>query len=547
MSLTRQNLFLGGFVLVAIFFTFFFWTGTSATFFFHYDDAAYHLATAQGFVRADGPVTWQFWGSLPDGRPNNYPPLFPFLITLFIKLGAIPALAGKAAVFAGLVGGGTIFAWALTKLFDIRVAFITTLFLFLTLDFFSISLLVVPATVVVFLAPAAFYALVRGKWPALGGLLILMLYTHMVLPYVVMGGLFLWCVIYGRDKLKGLIGVICASIIAFLPWLVPLISEGIPYIKYWYPSLVPRARFVELNLAMFWFFGVGLWILLKRKVLKESDRYSVFFLILWVFLVPIGAFASARGLNGHAFIASVPLSALGFLFLVERERRIRILAATVGIFLFVGAIYLHIPLPAFGSPFRFIAERSTIVEFAVKKGAENSMEEKKILDLIEAHSASGESIATLFDRFHGRGVAPEYENYPALYFGGRSGRPVVNAGRPEVLFSRQPIEQARLVLTNVPREEWNERLLDGYASLASLEAVARDFLLVGEEKSGDGVIYVYRNTLENVLREIPVRPLASLEITFIIFIILVSVVAWNFSAISPLVGRRLTPRDGAPR
>lgn len=546
MSHTHRALFWGGFGLIAILFALFFWTGTGETFFVHYDDAAYHLATAQGFVRADGPVTWQFWGSLPDGRPHNYPPLFPLLIALFIKLGAVPALAGKAAAFAGLAGGGAIFAWALKKLFGIRVAFIATLFLFLTLDFFSISLLVIPATMVVFFAPAAFYALVQRKWLALGGLLVLMFYTHMILPYVVMGGLLLWSIVYDRKKLKGLMGVLLGSVAVFLPWLIPLISEGIPYVKYWYPSLVPQARFIELNLIMLWFLGVGAWVSLRHKALEERDRYSIFFLILWVFLVPIGAFASARGLNGHAFMASVPLSALGFLFLIGRKHWVRSVAATIGALLFAGTVYLHIPLPIFESSVSVIAERSTVAEFIVKKDKKNDEGEKNVLNLIETYSAPGETIATLFDKFHDRGVAPEYENYPALYFGGRSGRPVVNAGRPEILFSEQPIEQARLVLTNVPREEWDERL-EGYATHATLEAIARNFLFVGEEKSRDDVIYVYRNVAENVLRETPARSLASLNMTFVIFILLVLLVVWSLSATSPPVPRRLVSRDVAPQ
>lgn len=538
----RFGLFAIGFTLLFLAAGVFLWTESDALLPYHYEDAAYHLATAEGFVRAGGPVTWRFWESLPLGRPNNYPPLFHLIIALFLEAGIAPMLAGKLAFLTGILGGGAAFAWALTKLFGAKVAFLSTLLLFLVWDFFFVSMLTVPATLVVFLAPAAFYALVREKWVALAGLLAVMFYTHMLLPYAVILALFVWCVLCNRGGLKRFLLAAGAGLVLFLPWFWPFVTKGISFIKYWYPSLTPHASSADINVIVLVFLTVGILALpWKRwREFGERDKYFLFFVILWLLLLPVSAFASARGLNGHALAASAPLVAAGFLLLSEKGKTLRYLSWAMGVLLAFGVFYVNVAFPILKAPLflsagvitkistpaRFLSDVRTgepKAEWEREAAVASGMDDN-VAGMIDKNSGAGESIAALFGRFHGRGIAPEYQNYPAFYFGGMSWRPVINAGRPEILFyPPQPFDRARVLLTDAPLDEWAG--LDSYILSSMLTSVQEKFSLVGQTSSGRNAIYVYRSQSDEALREVPVKPVVPLYAAFLFFLALGSIIA----------------------
>ena len=60
---------------------------------------------AGGYIRADGPVTWNFWEALPDGRANNYPPIFHIILATMLQLGLDADIVLKSITLITIIGG----------------------------------------------------------------------------------------------------------------------------------------------------------------------------------------------------------------------------------------------------------------------------------------------------------------------------------------------------------------------------------------------------------------------------------------------------------
>jgi len=197
-----------------------------------FSDMYFHLATAKNFAEANGPLTWGFWESLPLGRAQTYPPLYHILLAFLFKLGIEVQLIEKIAITVALTGGGLLFVFGLAKIFDYRIAFFSLLFPFLSIYFWRISAMVIPATLVLFLIPWLFYMLKNQKWFALGALLTFIFYLHRFLPFFVIAALFLFCLIYQRKDIKWFLLSLGGAFLAYFPWLFHIFKDGKQYIPY---------------------------------------------------------------------------------------------------------------------------------------------------------------------------------------------------------------------------------------------------------------------------------------------------------------------------
>lgn len=161
-------------------------------------DLSYHMAAASGYARAGGIATWDFWESLPLGRPQNYPPLFHLILATLLKFGITNVVAAKIIGEICLIGGFIVFNYGLSKLFNIRVAFWSTFFLVLSLEFVKISDTIMPASIVVFLVPLLFYSFQKEKWITYITVLIFMFYLHLFLPLIILFSLAIYILIFER-------------------------------------------------------------------------------------------------------------------------------------------------------------------------------------------------------------------------------------------------------------------------------------------------------------------------------------------------------------
>ena len=502
-----------------------------------YADMSFHLATAQGFVRAGGPVTWSFWEAVPEGRPHNYPPLFHIVMAGFLSLGWSPDLVAQTAIWLALVGGGAIFAWGLARLYGVRIALITTLLLLATVRFLGYSAMILPATLAVFLSPLLLLSLIHRRWLALWALLVLELYLHLFIPYVIVAVLLLWCYRYARSSFSLLSITLAAALVAYAPWLVHIVTDGLGFIKYfgrdfYIQNISPQIWSVNLIVFPLYFLGT---ILLIRRA-KPASAALLFFVWLGLAWLPLGAFFPGRSLTAHAFAAAAPVAAWALVQIASRRWGVYVAAAVFMLALY-GAPYLNWPprprlLTFVNSTWRVVGNWFVQDEVSFKTGV------ARVVQLIGQHSQRGETVASLVERFQGSPVVNIFQVSAADYFAARAGRPTVNLREPEVYSVEPQISSARIILASRPLAE-----IDSLKSASPLTLIVdpnkewSNFVLLEQVPFGMGEnIYLYYNQSKLVASEQPVAPLVPLPLAISLIAALIAVVwvdLWQLGQTTP--------------
>lgn len=255
--------------------------------FFGFDDFSYHLAVAQGFVRAKGIVTWDFWESLPVGRPHNYPPLFHLFLAGLLKLNFSTVTIAKLAIESVVVGDLLIFFFGLKKLFNIKIAFWAVFFSVLSVDFVRMSATVLPSTIIIFCIPLLFCFLKKKKWLGYIALLVLLFYTHLFVPYIILFSFVIYFLIFDRKMIWQFILASAISFVFYLPWFLHVIFSGFSYIKYFDSNFTPTDnRYIILGINILVFLLVVTYLVSLKKLDRKFSKESTLFLILILVLLP---------------------------------------------------------------------------------------------------------------------------------------------------------------------------------------------------------------------------------------------------------------------
>ncbi len=271
-------------------------------FFFRYgvssdaSDITYHIATAQSFIRDGGVALWETWGSLPEGRPHLYPPVYHIFVSVIIAVGFSPSSAEFIVVFFNIAGLLFIGWYGIRKLFDVQIAFWYVLSLsssFLLLNYMSMT---GPAFLVLNLSPFIIILIKRQKALVAGLLLLLLFYTHMIFPWLVAGALIVWS-LCNKKYLKTTLSVVGAAILFYSPWLAHILSN-LEYLRYFDNRYADILRSGDRIFSIDMFFvlaGISYIIFtfvnIKKKFL-EGD--VVYFAVLAILSLPIAYFEFTR-------------------------------------------------------------------------------------------------------------------------------------------------------------------------------------------------------------------------------------------------------------
>lgn len=504
---------------------------------FGLSDLSYHLATAQGFSRAGGIVVWDFWESLPLGRPHNYPPLFHTIFASFLKLGLSPANTMKLMIETVMVGGFSVYTWGITKLFSIKIAFWSVLLLAFSFHFVSMSSLVIPSTLVLFLSPALFYTFIKQKWLSYSIILTLIFYTHLFMPYLLILGIALYSIIFNRKLFWPGLKATLVSFIFYLPWFIHILLDGWEYIKYFDASysIGQYRSSIQLNLLIIILALTALTLMVKSGK-KKLDSSAMFFLILSVIFLGMSYFSTDRFLNGHFLVCLSPLAALAIVHLWQNSLW-RYPLLIVILFHAWQTTYLTNE----NGELNLKMESSTLANFIGREYKVTATFEENyisMIDLLESRSSKGESIVSAISVADNATLSsPRNRNYQtalANFWGSNIGLSTLNLRQPEINYRTLPdISYARYIILDSPVTNLSDDYFSnfGYSNSAKIiENIKKNFSVMAyyHGKKG-GLVYFYRNDGAGVIKEnIPSKKFP-LWLADTIFLILVSVLIMSLN------------------
>lgn len=507
---TSHDPYLLGLFLILLFLSIFVWRfGTNLA--FGFADSAYHLSVAEGFSRAGGITIWDFWNSLPIGRPHSYPPLFHLVLADLLKIGMRPEIALKIMIELSIVGGMAVFASGIIKLFNSRVAFWSAIFLVISIQFLKVSATVMPATIVIFLIPLLFYYFREQKWISYIVILTVMLYLHLFLPFLILLALAIYAIIFERNRFWATLKATSFALLLYSPWLIHIFLGGFKYIKYFDSSYqIDRYQnFPQTNLILLALAIISLiFLIIKRKFNKET----YFILIISILFAVMSFFSTDRFLNGHLLIYFSLFIALFFdRFLLKVRFFIYLIPLVIVFCLF------KTPELAFSNKFNVHFSQPTFLQTVFQNGIEAKSEEQiynKLFTDMRKNSKEGESVGTALKYFDNRVLNPkDYQSNIAIFLSANANRPTINLYQPEYAFRALPdLSNARLVLLNASVNALTPQYFYDFdyshqKSDEITKSIKKDFVLIGQYKpeidtgSSDHSIYLYKNSATNITIE----------------------------------------------
>lgn len=491
-----------------------------------YTDLSFHLSTAQGFARAGGITTWDFWESLPLGRPHNYPPLFHLVLASIMKTGLSPSIAVKVMMELTVVGGLAIYAWGLTKIFDIRVAFWSVFLLFLSSHFVQLSATVMPATIVTFLVPALLYFALEKKWLSYSLTLIIMFYLHLYMPYFVLFSLLIYIIFFQKKIFKSFLLFSSIAFVAYLPWLIHILLGGWSYIKYLDSSTAPDMwkgyTLVNLLVVMLTI-GSTLTLIFKRK--KISEHYSFFLIIAIVMLAPSFMVAS-RVLNSHFLVFAAVLSTIAIIKIWESHFQ-SLLAIPFVFYCWLTPILItgtkgetnDISFsPVFMTEIRggtyalYLAPSTINVDnfLLYRTGADPAQRFSPIINAINRKANPGDTITTIATGLDGDLIDKNYQLSISNIFASYTNLATLNLRQPEIYHKPLPdITRSKYLITNLSTIELNSTFFSnmGYSNSDELADFVKDNFQAISYISSDfdiqTTLYCLYNTATTEREQIP--------------------------------------------
>jgi hypothetical protein len=424
----------------------------------YYEDAVYHIMVAENFAKAGGPVTWQFWGSLPEGRPHTYPPLFHLLLSLAFYTSIDPFLIILATVFSSIILCLTLSWWGVRLLFDERSGF----FFLLIATSYTMYLIflgvIIPASLVLALTPLLLYLILKRRLVGSIALLTILFYLHTIIPWLVVGALVLWSLLK-RHHLTFVAITITAAGLLYLPWALH-IFDNLNYIKYLSPIYQSLPSVPDLNfnasLIVIFVLAIGSWIIIRRQI---DNQKLLFFLTLLVVQLPLlyTSYPSRFFLSG-GFMAMAVIIAVVTSELIRANSRLTyfVLIPILG----GSVIFWQAAINPSDRQIETKWELSLIprlIQTEIREMLTDvpplapayTADWLEMAEVIKNNSNPTEPLYSITDYFNTQRFAVADRFVPAQAIGALANRPMVNARRPESYTKElPPLEKQSLVLAD---------------------------------------------------------------------------------------------------
>jgi len=461
-------------------------------------DLSYHMSVAQSFVRDGGVNAWETWDSLPLGRPHEYPPVFHILLTPFVAAHVASLLAIQIFNTIGLFLLFVLSWVGIIKVFNARTGFF---YLLLVTSFVPLVLSMgatLPASLVFALSPFLLLLSKKKKILACIALLTLLLYTHMIFPWLVVGAFLIWAWC-NKEYFKQTLRVVGVSLLLYIPWLIHIVGN-VQYLRYFHPTYTANVQSissVSFNLSVLLICILCLVILARNWKKNLIQKDISFFVALLIVSLPIAYFEFARyansiGLWTMMVIIAFSVSELGSL--VDNGYRAKKLRISM-IFLLGLSVITSVFINSSVHDFSLDLYHSIFVEALIRKDGEsftqwrtghfNAKNEALAKNIGDNTSADAiiMSVANVLDR----GYYEAYRIYviPQL-FTALSNRKMSNLRSPELYWQKGlDVRNADILLIN-------RYQLASSSTLLGIESVdaAHGFELIGQ---GDSGLLIFKN------------------------------------------------------
>jgi len=499
---------------------------------FQYQDVSYHLLVAQGYERVGGIVTWDFWESLPDGRPQNYPPLFHLLISFLVKLQLTPYFIIRFISWLSIVGSLALAWFGLRCLFNSRTAF----FFLLLASAFSTYLIFLGVLLTASFNLAAscllLFLIQKNRLFGATALLAIMFYTHMIMPFFVVGALLFW-LIFNRSYFKAVAKVVVVALIFYSPWALHILfnSTHVLYTNKHYVANYPVAEF-NASLSLFLLFVVALAYIIWHFD-KDKKTSLIFFFGLFLVQVPIlfSKFPSRFTISGGFFAAIVIIAYFFDSWLKTQKHQSLKRGLIVIVFILANLFSYEIfVIPATQSVDLMWEKGFFYRAIDLKKAGPFALDKisyrfynstnLQLASLISANSSADQVIYNISDSLS----TFRYEDYRRYsigqLFAALTNRSMANFRLPEYYW-RQPLpfDQIAIVIadytqTNFSKSEKNE----------VQKQVATTLEENFEPISDSTTLVIFKNKNPETFRIKPVKPVINQWLALVIFLAFVSVV-----------------------
>jgi hypothetical protein len=233
-------------------------------------DVWYHMLAAKQVLENGFFQLWDLYGFQPIGRPVLYPPLWSALLAIGGALFGLDNVLHFGGVFLFVVFLTVLYVFSShywSKTIALVIAFAGTLSIPSTLSLLSLM----PAAVVVALAPLLYLSFLENKTKTGVALLAFMLYIHLVFGWLVMLGMVYFTYRHHRDKAQQMWRMFGISILLYSPWLLWLIFNlgAFNLEMFWGSNPMPGWKAFSvlshyaLNLVYFPLALIGIWLTRK--------------------------------------------------------------------------------------------------------------------------------------------------------------------------------------------------------------------------------------------------------------------------------------------
>ncbi len=253
-------------------------------------DSPYHLLMGKMFSDFHTVCLWDYYEFAPIGRPNLYPPLEHVLIWFlhdafnlnFLDVGRVIGIIQYPLTLFS--------AWLVTRLiYNEHVSALTLSLLSACPEFWMWQCSVAPTALIIALLPLFLYSFYKKNFLFSTILLTVFLYSHLGLPYVIILGLFIFCLlIYRRNKsYLGFFGKVTGlSFLLFSPWIYHILTNLDSLSAHLVRSRIPLIGFLSMNLLILVFSIAGFFFLLRKRRVKDKlflAAFLGFFSILFTY------------------------------------------------------------------------------------------------------------------------------------------------------------------------------------------------------------------------------------------------------------------------
>jgi hypothetical protein len=479
-----------------------------------FHDVTYHVLVAQNFERAGGIVTWDFWESPPEGRAHLYPPLTQLLISFLVKLQLDSYSIIRLITIVAIVGALALSWFGLRQLFNQRTAFLFIVLASGALPYLFFLGILMPASLVLAASPLLVWLIIRQRILGALALLTLMLYTHMVLPWLIVGGLAVW-ILFNPDYRRTTVFAVGGATILYLPWAFH-IAKNFHYIKYFNPDY-EAASYVNdfsLNLFVAGILLIALIYLIWRWNSYQTQR-TLFFVTLFAIQLPLAASPfPPRFFTSGGFFAATIIIACAINRLLETRPKRSVIGIITAILLITHLGNYSLFIRPSGQIVEGLWERSTLVQtLQLKQASETSYLNVRQNTITRVNRRIAEAIAQatepdeiIYNTSHALNTdlySDRLKHLIAQLFATLSNRGLGNVRLPEYYWRTPlPLNQATIVLA-----DYQDTDLSPVPKTPEAEALAAtlrtDFELIHRENR----LAVFKNKNPDTLKIKPTKPI----------------------------------------